>query len=334
MVVEPDWTEGLDHLGAAVAEAFEFDVGMVDVVLDKGGVEVSDGWQVTAVPGAAGDQNSQAAFHFPLVLFEQLEHVVIDVVFDVRSQEVVGVNIGHGRIKVLGSPRHVPCLAEQRAEQFGILDRQSRRSSTTHRESFDTPSMPRGDRATGPVDEGDHLFDKHRLDRKPAVERVFVERAFATIRQYEDHRRPFSGDDAFVQNLDVFKTVKFVPAVAMQVIDHRVTPIFVFLVAIPRRQVKAVPNVLSGRFAVKRPVSDSGRKLFISRFVYPDDGRSGRLLSLLLSLPPGILLCHRGGNQNRDNEKRETTADILHRYSRECEFRRTMDEDKVGSSLS
>jgi hypothetical protein len=44
VIVEPDWAEGFDHLGAAVGEAFEFDVGVVDVVLDQGGVEVSDRW--------------------------------------------------------------------------------------------------------------------------------------------------------------------------------------------------------------------------------------------------------------------------------------------------
>ncbi|MFT5326621.1 MAG: hypothetical protein ACI8P0_004498 [Planctomycetaceae bacterium] len=44
MIVEPNRTQAFDHLGTAVAEAFEFNVGVVDVVLDEGGVEVADGW--------------------------------------------------------------------------------------------------------------------------------------------------------------------------------------------------------------------------------------------------------------------------------------------------
>jgi hypothetical protein len=44
VIVEPNRSQSFDHLRTAVAEAFEFDVGVVDVVLDEGGVEVADGW--------------------------------------------------------------------------------------------------------------------------------------------------------------------------------------------------------------------------------------------------------------------------------------------------
>jgi hypothetical protein len=44
VIVEPDRSQSFDHFRAAVAEAFEFDVGVVDVVFDEGGVKVADGW--------------------------------------------------------------------------------------------------------------------------------------------------------------------------------------------------------------------------------------------------------------------------------------------------
>ena len=44
MIIEPDRAERFDHLGAAVAEAFEFDVGVVDFVFDQSSVEVSNDW--------------------------------------------------------------------------------------------------------------------------------------------------------------------------------------------------------------------------------------------------------------------------------------------------
>jgi hypothetical protein len=127
------------------------------------------------------------------------------------------------------------------------------------------------------------ILDKHCFDRKQAIERVFVKRAASTIRQNHDHRRPFARDDAFMQNLDVFKAVKLVPAVAVQVVNHRVSTLLICVVVIARWQIEAVPHVLPGCFALKRPMSDAGRKFLIAQFIHPDNRRTSWLLRLLLT---------------------------------------------------
>ncbi len=272
MVVEPDRFESLDHLGAPVAEVFQFDVGVINAVLDKVSMKVPDRGEMAAIFGSAGDLNAKALLDFLQILFQKRKGVVRFVVRTIRSEvasddflPVVGF------VKVLQSCGHISCLAEKGAEHLRVFHGEAQRASSPHGETFDAATGLVGDATEGPVDVGDEFGDEHRLDRKFPVVGILVKGARAAVGQGHDGWWPFAGEDALVQDKDIFEAVKLVAAVSMQIVNHGVALVGIFFVA--RRQVEAVADFFACRFGLEGAMACiRGKRLVGRQFVDPGDG--------------------------------------------------------------
>ena len=115
--------------------------------------------------------------------------------------------------------------------------------------AFNAATLALGNRAVFRVYEGNQFSNNKRLTQEASVAGILEERALTPIGQYNDHGWPAPLPDTRIKHPNVVEAMQFVVASTVQVVNHRVVPVRLWIVA--RRQVYAITNIRLVRLGVK-----------------------------------------------------------------------------------
>ena len=142
--------------------------------------------------------------------------------------------------------------------------------------ALNAAALAPGNRAVFRVYGGYQFTNYKRFALESSVAGVLEERAHTPIGQYNDHGRPAPLPDTRIKHPHVIEAVQFIVAGSVQVVNHRVVPVCLWIVA--RWQVYAIANIRLVRLGVKRVMCHTIRQLARFGFVDPDRERSTLLL--------------------------------------------------------